>query len=143
MRGRQRLFTLANGMHLQVPRDERNKRLAELETSGEPRVGQLDDPASRPVHHASLPFGVAIVVGIGAVVMIASGLRQLTVARTIEWLGGTMLALLLSWLVLEPLKIVVLTPLTAWALKRKLRQMQHGSKPKLSLADAPLSTAAA
>ena len=136
-------FTLANGMHLQVPRDERNKRLAELETSGEPRVGQLDDPASRPVHHATLPFGVAIFVGIGAVVMIASGLRQLTVARTIEWLGGTVLALLLSWLVLDPLKIVLLTPLTTWALKRKLRQMQRGSKPKLSLADALLSTAAA
>ena len=136
-------FTLANGMHMQVPRDERNKRLAELETSGEPRVGQLDDPASRPVHHASLPFGVAIVVGVGAVVMIASGLRQLTVARTIEWLGGTVLALLLSWLVLDPLKIVLLTPLTTWALKRKLRQMQRGSKPKLSLADALLSTAAA
>ena len=82
-------YTYPSGLLAQMTKDEREAKLRELESEGRKRVGQLDDPASRPVVYFALPFGFACTVGIVSVVLIASALRQLTVQRTVEWLAAS------------------------------------------------------
>ena len=48
-------YTLSNGMNVQMTKAERDKKMLYAEATGAERVGQLDDPASRPVHYAVLP----------------------------------------------------------------------------------------
>ena len=125
-------FTNAQGIHLQMSREEREERLAARVNAGKPRPGQLDDSAARPAHAAALPLTFSITVGLVAVVTIARTTRQLTVQRTVEWLGSTAISLVLRWLLLDPLKVAALAPVKAWAIRRKMRQMEQEDAPLLA-----------
>ena len=82
-------YTLRSSVHMQMTAAERETKLAAVQLRGQSRVGQLNDPATRPIHYAWLPWGFVTACGIISTVIIASGVRGMTVQRTAEWLASS------------------------------------------------------
>ena len=100
------------------------KAMAEKEAK-DLRSLQLDDIADRREKKCgqwdyALPYILGLVVGLTCVVTIARVVRNFSAPRTVEWALSSVVSLVLSWTLTDPLKIVLLTPKKAWKSHKKV-----------------------
>ena len=112
---------------LKVARSKERGRRFKGGRDEDDRPPPLDDKADRahlPCGHydAALPYTLGLLVGLFCVIQIARIVRNFSASRTIEWLASSVVSLVLSWTLTDPLKIVVITPFLAYRKHRKLDQ---------------------
>eukprot|EP01043_Picozoa_sp_COSAG02_P059092 COSAG02_NODE_7464_length_3000_cov_12.090674_2_plen_428_part_01 len=76
----------------------------------------------RSMVKAVLPYSFTIVLSLGSLFIIASISRPLNGRATWNWIQSTFLSLAMKWLVIDPVKVVLLTPLHALAQRNQWSQ---------------------
>jgi hypothetical protein len=105
------------------------------------QLPQLDDVADRREKTCGqwdwiVPYAVGLFVAMVCVVQIARTVRNFSGPRTVEWLASSVVSLVLSWTLTDPLKVILLTPFKAF---RKHRGVESRAR-HLSKAHAKLQT---
>lgn len=133
--GKRRVAMKASARTNQLDRRRRSKSgTRRTQASVQSELPQLDDVADR--RHKTfgqwdiaLPYVVGLAVGIACVIQISRTVRNFSSPRTVEWISSSIVSLVLSWTLTDPLKVVVTTPFMAWLDHRKVeKRTKHLSK---------------
>ncbi len=85
-------------------------------------IGDRAVAERRTAFAAIIPYGLAMAIAIGSIVVIASISRPMSGQSTWEWILSVTFSLAVKWIIIDPVKVIVLTPVLSLAQRHQWNQ---------------------